>query len=130
MDRDSSVVVATWYGRLGDRILVDARFSETVQTGAGAHPASSKMGTRSFPGVKRPGRDIDHQPTSSAEVKERVELYLYSSSEPSCPVLWWTSMYSNFLNHNIFWISLVDISASLDYDYHPVIFLVKSYVRL
>ena len=29
-----------------------------------------------FTGVKRPGRDVDHPPTSSAEVKERVELYL------------------------------------------------------
>jgi hypothetical protein len=30
----------------------------------------------SFPGVKRPGRDVKHPPPSSAEVKERVELYL------------------------------------------------------
>ena len=36
------------------------------------------MGTVSFPGVKRPGRDFDHPLTSSAEVKETVELYLYS----------------------------------------------------
>ena len=28
----------------------------------------------SFPGVKRPGRSVDHPPTSRAEVKERVEL--------------------------------------------------------
>ena len=27
-------------------------------------------------GVKRPGRGVDHPLTSSAEVKERVELYL------------------------------------------------------
>ena len=45
------------------------------------------MGTGSFPGVKRPGRGVDHPPTSSAEVKERVELYLYSPSVPSWPVL-------------------------------------------
>ena len=36
------------------------------------------MGTGSFPGIKRPGRDVDHPPPSSAEVKERVELCLYS----------------------------------------------------
>ena len=36
------------------------------------------MGTGSFPGIKRPGRGVDHPPPSSAEVKERVELYLYS----------------------------------------------------
>jgi len=38
------------------------------------------MGTGSFPGVKRPGRDVDHPASSSSEVKERVELYLYSTS--------------------------------------------------
>ena len=39
-------------GRSGDRIPVGARFSATVRTGPGAHPASSTMGTGSFPGVK------------------------------------------------------------------------------
>ena len=39
-------------GRSGDRIPVGARFSAPVQTGPGAHPASCKMGTASFPGVK------------------------------------------------------------------------------
>ena len=49
------------------------------QTGPGAHPASYTMGTGSlFPGQKRPGRGVDHPPTSTAEVKERVKLYLYS----------------------------------------------------
>jgi hypothetical protein len=41
----------------------------------------------SFPGVKRPGRGVDHPPPSSAEVKERVEVYLYSPSGPLWPVL-------------------------------------------
>jgi hypothetical protein len=45
------------------------------------------MGTGSFPGVKRPGRGVDHPPQSSAEVKERVELYLYSTSGTSWPDL-------------------------------------------
>jgi len=44
------------------------------------------MDTGSFPGVKRPGLDVDHPPPSSAEVTERVELYLYSPSGPSWPV--------------------------------------------
>jgi hypothetical protein len=57
---------------------VGARFSAPVQTGSGAHPASHTMGTGSLPRVKRPGRGVDHPPPSSAEVKERVELYLYS----------------------------------------------------
>jgi hypothetical protein len=34
-------------------------------------------------GVKRPGRGADHSPTSSAEVKEWVELYLHSPNTPS-----------------------------------------------
>jgi hypothetical protein len=41
----------------------------------------------SFPGIKRPGCGLDHPPQSRAEVKERVELYLYSPSGPSWTVL-------------------------------------------
>ena len=63
-----------------------ARFSAPIQTGPGAHPASYTMGTGSFPGVKRPGRGVDHPPQSSAEVKEREGLHLYSRSGPSWPV--------------------------------------------
>jgi hypothetical protein len=33
--------------------------------------------------VKRPGRGVDHPPPFSAEVKETVELYLYSPSGTS-----------------------------------------------
>ena len=84
MGRDSSVGIANMLraGLSGDRIPVWARFSAPVQTGPGAHPASCRMVTGSFPGVKRPGRGVDHPPPSSAEVKERVELYLYSPSGP------------------------------------------------
>jgi len=45
------------------------------------------MGTGSFSGVKRPGRDVDHPSPSSAEVKEKVALYPYSPFGPSWPVL-------------------------------------------
>jgi hypothetical protein len=38
-------------------------------------------------GVKRPGRGDYHPPPSSTEVKERVELYRYSLSGLSWPVL-------------------------------------------
>jgi hypothetical protein len=34
-------------------------------------------------GVKRPEREADYSPPSSVEVKECVELYLYSPSTPS-----------------------------------------------
>jgi len=43
------------------------------------------MGTGSFLGVKRPGHGVDHPSASSAKVKERVEIYLYS---PSGPITW------------------------------------------
>jgi hypothetical protein len=41
-----------------------------VETGSGAYPTPYSMGTRGFfPGVKRPGREADRTPPSSAEVK-------------------------------------------------------------
>ena len=73
--------------RSGDRITVGARFSAPVQTAPGAHPASYTMGIGSFPGAKRPGCGVDHSPLSRAEVKERVELYFFSPSGLSWPVL-------------------------------------------
>jgi hypothetical protein len=86
--RDSAVGIAIRYGLDGPEIVpVGARFSSPFQTDPGAHPASYTMGTGSFPGVKRPGRGVDHPPPSSAKVTERVELYLYSPSEPSWPLL-------------------------------------------
>jgi len=59
----SSVGIATELraGRSGDRIPVGARFSAPVQTDPGAHPASCKMGTGSFPGVKS-GRGVTLTP--------------------------------------------------------------------
>jgi hypothetical protein len=74
-------------GWSGDGIPVGAIYSAPIQTDPGAHPFSYTMGTGSFTEVKRPGRGADHLPTSSAEVKERVELNLYSPSGPSWPVL-------------------------------------------
>jgi len=55
--------VSDWLraGRCGDRTPVGARFSAPVQTGPGAHPASYKMGTGSFPGVKS-GRGVTLTP--------------------------------------------------------------------
>jgi hypothetical protein len=53
-----------------DRIPVGARFSAPVQTDAGAHTASYAMGTGSFPGVKRPGRGVDHPPHITPRLKK------------------------------------------------------------
>jgi len=76
-------------GRSGDRIPVWGRdFS---------HPSRSALRPTQPPtqcvpglsrGVNRPGRGIDHSSPSIAEVKERVELHLYSPSRLSWPVLW------------------------------------------
>jgi len=66
---------------------VGARFSAPVQTGPWAHPASYTLVTGSFPGVKQPGRGIDHPPPYSTEVKERVELYICSTSGTLWPVI-------------------------------------------
>jgi len=85
MGWDRAFGIATHYGLDGPgiRIPVGARFSATIQTRSGAHQASYTMGTGSFPVAKRPGRGVGHPQESSAEVKERVELYLYSPSGPS-----------------------------------------------
>jgi len=65
-------------------IPVEARFSSPNQTGPGAHPGPSRMGTGSFPGVKWPGHDVDQPPSSSAEVKERVDYISTPLSVSSC----------------------------------------------
>jgi len=80
---DSSVGIAARYRLDGPGIVWGGGgggFSTPFQTIPGAHPASYTMGTGSFSGVKRWGRDVDHPPLCGAKVKEKVELYLYSPS--------------------------------------------------
>jgi hypothetical protein len=65
---------------------VRARFFAPVLTGPGAHPATCKMGTWSFPGVKRPGRGVDHPPHLAPRLLKSTavtQLTLW----PSWPVL-------------------------------------------
>jgi len=75
-----------WAGRSGDQILVRANIFATVQSSCGAHLASSTMGAGSFSQGSGQGM-ADHPPPSNAQVKERVELYLFSPlglENPSC----------------------------------------------
>jgi hypothetical protein len=73
----SSVGIATDYGlddwMIGVQFLVGAvifSLRHCVQTGSGAHPASYLMGTGALSlGVKRPGREADHSPPCSTDVK-------------------------------------------------------------
>jgi len=57
-------------GRPGKRTSMGARFSAPVQTGPGIHPASYTICTGSFPGVKRPGRGVDHETHLAPRLKE------------------------------------------------------------
>jgi hypothetical protein len=75
--RVSSVGIATHFGL--DGAGIEFRLGRDMP-----HPSRPALGPTqppiqwSFPGVKRPGRVVDHPPPSSAVVKERVGLYLYS----------------------------------------------------
>jgi hypothetical protein len=61
---------------------IESRWGGEIFRIRGAPRASYTKGTKSFPAVKRPRRGVDLPPPSSAEVKETVELYLYSRSWP------------------------------------------------
>jgi hypothetical protein len=56
-------------------------------------------------GVKRPGREADHSPPSSADVKKCVELYLHSPNTPSwCGAQFKKKAqitFSNYTLHNV-----------------------------
>ena len=77
-----SVQLLTMGWTVRDRILVGTRFSTCPpdQTGPGAHPASCKMGTGSFLGVKC-GRGVLLTPFQ-CRGHGRVEPYLYPPSGP------------------------------------------------
>jgi hypothetical protein len=90
--QDSSVSIATFYRLDGPGIKSRWR-------GDFPHPSRPPLWATQSPiqwvpslsgGVKQPGRDVDHPPPSSAEVTERVELYLYSTSGLLWPVTGWT----------------------------------------
>jgi hypothetical protein len=91
VDRDSSVGIATHYGMDGPGLNPGmGKIFYTRPDRSWGPPSLLYNWYRSFPGGNRPGRGDDYPPTSSAEFKERVELYLYTPYGPSWPVLWRT----------------------------------------
>jgi hypothetical protein len=73
-----------------------ARFSTPVQSDPGAHPTFYTMGTGSFFGGKAVGT-WRWPPLCSAEVKESVELCLYTLAGPSWSILWCTLPFLSWL---------------------------------
>jgi len=88
VDWDRLVGVATGYGL--DVPGIECRWRRDFP-----HPSRPPLGPTQlpldlwvcFPGVKRPGRGIDPSHPSISDVKERVELYLYSASGPLWPIV-------------------------------------------
>jgi hypothetical protein len=86
MSSGSSGSIVSDYG-LDDRAIEvrsptgaeDFSSSPCIQTSSGAHPAFCPVGTG---GKAWPGRDADHSPLSTAEVKYEYELYLLSPHAP------------------------------------------------
>jgi hypothetical protein len=62
------------------------RFAAPIQTVLGGHP-SHTVRSGSFSRAKRPGFDVTHSPTSTAEAEEGVKLHLYFPSVPSWHVM-------------------------------------------
>jgi hypothetical protein len=90
--QDRSVGIATRYGLQGPGIesLWGRDFPHSPSQSWGP-PSLLYNGYRvSLPGPKRPGRDVNHSPLSSTEIKERVELHFYFPSGPWWPVLGWS----------------------------------------
>jgi hypothetical protein len=90
VDRDSSVGIANRFGL--DDPGIESRWGEIFRTRTDRSWGPSilhTMGTGYFLEVKQPGRGLDRPHTSSAKVKERVELYPYSPFGPSWPFLGW-----------------------------------------
>ena len=98
--RDSSVGIGTRCGLDGPGIEYrwGGEIFRTRPDRPWDPPSLLYNGYRVFPGGKAAGAWRWPPTQSSAEAKERVELYLYSPSGPSWPVLGWTLLYFTELN--------------------------------
>ena len=92
MGRDSVAGIVIRYGRSGAGIeaLHGRDFSHTSRPSLGLTQASVLRVRDLFPGVRRLGRGVNLPLPYSDEVKERVELYLYSPSVPSWQATGWS----------------------------------------
>jgi hypothetical protein len=83
--------IVTCYGldSLGIESRWGARFVTPIQTSPGAHPACCAMRTGSISWGKSGQSVALTTHPHLAQVKERVEVYFYSPSGPSWPVLGW-----------------------------------------
>jgi hypothetical protein len=91
VNRASSVGTETRHGLNGPGI--ESRWGEIFRTRPDrpwGPPSLLYNAYRVFPGGKTAGAWRWPPTTSSSEVKERVQLYLYSTSGPSWPVIGWT----------------------------------------
>jgi hypothetical protein len=81
-----TVLRARWSGVRVSARVGNSSLHHRVQTGSGAHPASYSMGNRAlFLWVKRPEREADHSPPSSAEVNN---AWSYTSTPQYASVAW------------------------------------------
>ena len=73
-------IKATGYGLGGPRIESrwGRKFPHSFRPAFGSTPAPVSGVLDFLPGVKRPQRGVHHPPSSRAEVKDIVELYVYS----------------------------------------------------
>ena len=75
-DKETSMdEVHTEYKRILKNFPVWETFSALLQTVLGSTQHSIQWYRVACPGVKRPGRGVNHPPPSSTKVRERVELY-------------------------------------------------------
>jgi hypothetical protein len=85
MGRDSSVGIATRYGMDGPGF--ESRWGRDFPHPPRLVLVSIQWVSGLSWGVMRPGCGVDHPLPTNIEVKERVEVYSYSHSGPSWPVL-------------------------------------------